>query len=94
MSIILIDDEGNLVIWQGGALEVGRTSDLEPDEPWALWLVADSTQDLTRCLVRGLEADIQRLRVYLIDELLALGKRPHIVLDLPRLMRFGREETT
>jgi hypothetical protein len=25
---------------------------------------------------------------------MALGKRPHIVLDLPRLMRFGREETT
>jgi hypothetical protein len=43
--------------------------------------------------MRGSEADIKRLRGYLIDELTALSKRPHIVLDLPRLMRFGREET-
>lgn len=94
MSIILIDDEGNLVIWQGGALEVGRTSDLEPHEPWALWLVADSTQDDTRCLIKGSEADIKRLRGCLIDELVAFGKQPHVVLDLPRLLHFGREETT
>ena len=93
MSIVLVDHEGSLVIWQGGTLEVGRTSDLEPHEPWALWLVADGTQGVTRCLMRGSEADIKRLRGYLIDELTALSKRPHIVLDLPRLMRFGREET-
>ena len=94
MSIILIDYEGALVIWQGGALEVWGPPDLEPHEPWALWLVADGTQGATRRLMSGSEADIKRLRGYLIDELMALGKRPHIVLDLPRLMRFGREETT
>jgi|RhiMethySRZTD1v2_1073278.scaffolds.fasta_scaffold4478197_1 hypothetical protein len=94
MSIVLIDDEGALVIWQGGALEVWGPPDLEPHEPWALWLVVDGTQGATRRLMRGSEADIKRLRGYLIDELIALGKRPHIVLDLPRLMRFGREETT
>jgi hypothetical protein len=94
MSIILIDDEGNLAIWQGGALRVGRTSDLEPHEPWALWLVADDTHGATRRLMTGSEDDIKRLRGYIIDELMAFGNRPHIVLDLPRLMRFGREETT
>jgi hypothetical protein len=51
MSIILIDDEGALVMWQGGALEVCGPPDREPHEPWALWLVADGTQGVTRCLM-------------------------------------------
>jgi hypothetical protein len=88
----LIDYEGSLVIWQGGALEVWGPPDLEPHEPWALWLVADGTLGATRRLMRGSEADIKRLRGYLIDEIMAIGKRPHIVLDLPRLMRTQNDD--